>query len=111
MHDFTDDRPQPTLAFSSSWIDDPAAPEPIFGSATVFQLEGDCFGTMLEVVQLSLSEQGVEGTIDGPVEPGTVVSLGFEAPGHPARRGAVIGCIRCEHGWKVGIEFDGRDAA
>jgi hypothetical protein len=106
MHDST-----VQLGFSGVLLAGTHASEPIFGAVTVFHLEGERFGSMQEVVELSLSEVGVEGLSADPVEPGAVVSLGFEAPGHPARRGEIIGCVRCEGGWKVGIEFDLCEAA
>lgn len=101
----------PQHGFSGALLAGTSASEPLSGAVTVFHLEGDRFGSMHEVVELSLSEVGVEGFSAEPVAPGAVVSLGFEAPGHPARRGEIIGCVRCDGGWKVGIEFDVREAA
>ena len=101
----------PRTEFASAWLAGNRDFHSIPGSATVFHLEGDDFGVMHEVVELALCGDGVEGTATKPVVPGSVVSLGFEAPGHPARRGEIVGCVRCEDGWKIGIAFDAQAAA
>ena len=81
------------------------------GSVTVFHLEGEEFGLMHEVVELQVSDEGINGRSTNPVSPGSVVSMGFEAPGFPARRGEVVGCVRCPQGWQIGIEFHASTAA
>lgn len=102
---------EPRSEFVSAWLAGNRQSHPIPGSATVFHLEGDDFGVMHEVVELALCGDGVEGTSPEPVVPGSVVSLGFEAPGHPARRGEIVDCVRCDEGWKIGIAFDAQAAA
>ena len=110
--DFTNDSIHPPRSeFASAWFAGDRESHSIPGMATVFHLEGDDFGLMHEVVELSLCGRGIEATSPQPVVPGSVVSLGFEAPGHPARPGEIVGCVRCDEGWKIGIAFDERIAA
>jgi|AJXC01.1.fsa_nt_gi hypothetical protein len=111
MSDIYDSISEPRSKFTSAWLGGNRDSHSIPGAATVFHLEGDEFGIMHEVVELTLCGHGIEGTSSAPVIPGAQVSLGFEAPGHPARRGEIIGCVRCEEGWKIGIAFDERAAA
>ena len=101
----------PSSEFASAWLEGHRDAHEIPGSATVFHLEGDQFGLMHEVVELSLCGEGVEAISNDPMAPGAIVSLGFEAPGQHARRGEIVGCVRCESGWKIGIAFDGQVAA
>ena len=97
--------------FSASFVHKGRDATAIPGSVTVFHLEGEEFGLMHEVIELSVSDEGVNGRSTEPVSPGAVVSMGFEAPGIPARRGEVVGCVRCHEGWQIGIEFHNNAAA
>jgi len=82
-----------------------AATRPIPGSATAFHLDGDRFGTMHDLVELAISEQALEARSHQAVPPGSRVSLGFEAPGNPARQGEVVACDPCGDGFRVGIRL------
>ncbi|MCH2161858.1 MAG: hypothetical protein MK085_08300 [Phycisphaerales bacterium] len=99
------------LEFSSDIVHNGRDATSIPGSVTVFHLEGEQFGVMQEVVELSVSDEGMNGTSVEPVSPGAVVSMGFEQPGYPARKGEVVGCIRCDEGWQIGIQFHANAAA
>ena len=97
--------------FSSALVHKGRNATAIPGSVTVFHLEGEAFGLMHEVVELRVSDEGINGRSSEPVSPGSVVSMGFEAPGFPARKGEVVGCVRCREGWQIGIEFHASTAA
>ncbi len=97
--------------FKTAWLWGLRVGGPVSGAATVFHLEGEEFGHMHEVMKISICSSGIEGFSKNPVIPGSVVSMGFESPNHHARRGAIVGCVRCEEGWKIGIEFDSQFAA
>ena len=101
----------PSMEFATQVVHDGNSASEIPGSVTVFHLEGETFGQMHEVIELSVSECGLDGRSSEPVSPGAVVSMGFEAPGHPARRGEVVGCVRHGEQWKVGIQFEANTAA
>ena len=97
--------------FKRVWLSGLRVGEPVLGSATIFHLEGDEFGQMYEVMEISICSSGIEGFSKYPVIPGSMVSMGFESPQHHARCGEVIGCVRCDEGWKIGIEFDNQFVA
>lgn len=101
----------PPSEFKTAWLSGLRVGEPVLGPATVFHLEGDQFGQMYEVMEISICRSGIEGFSKNPVIPGSVVSMGFESPSLHARRGEVVGCVRCDTGWKIGIEFDNQFAA
>lgn len=82
-----------------------AATRPLPGGATVFHLDGDRFGSMQALVDLSISEDVLEARADEQVPQGSVISLGFESPGTPARRGEVVHCDRHGDRWHVGIRL------
>ena len=82
-----------------------AATRPLAGSATAFHLDGDRFGTMHDLVELAISEEALEARSLQAVPTGARVSLGFEAPGHPARQGEVVACDPCGEGFRVGIRL------
>ena len=46
-----------------------------------------------------------------PIEPGSKVSLGFEAPGYVAKRGEVVACLELGSTFRVAIRFEQRLAA
>lgn len=81
------------------------------GAATVMRVAGDQFGEMHELTMLDVSAEGFGGTSDTPIEPGAIVSIGFEAPGYPARRGEVARCLPCGNGYRVAVRFENRLAA
>ena len=67
---------------------------PIDGSATLFHLDGERFGEMHSLVELAISDQALEGRAATPLSAGAAVSLGFEAPGTPARSSSAIPVAR-----------------
>ncbi len=81
------------------------------GVATVFCIAGERFGEMYELHMLDISAEGMGATCDSPIPPGSLVSIGFEAPGHLAKRGEVLDCRPCGHGYRVAIRFDSLAAA
>lgn len=82
-----------------------AGTRPLPGCATVFHLDGDRFGVMHDLVELAISEQALEARSLDQVPTGSRVSLGFEAPGTPAREGHVVACDPCGDGFRVGIRL------
>lgn len=81
------------------------------GAATAFGLEGEHFGIMHEMTMCDCSHGGIAAISDDPIHPGTVVSIGFQQPGMIARRGVVRRCEPCGEGYRVGIEYQMRQAA
>lgn len=81
------------------------------GVATAFQLAGERFGAMYTLRVVDFSSDGLGALSDTPIEPGTLVSIGFQAPGRIAKRGVVSRCLPCGDGYHVGIQFEARLAA
>jgi hypothetical protein len=84
---------------------------PSDGQATLFRLDGNHFGQMVELDIQDYSYGGCGGVSDTAVEPGTMVSVGFSMQGATARRGVVVSCRPCGHGYRVGMRFEARMAA
>jgi hypothetical protein len=78
---------------------------PIDGVATAFRLGGERFGDMHELRLIDYSHSGLGAVSDTVIEPGTPVSIGFQAPGYTAKRGEVVACHPCGHGYRISIEF------
>lgn len=81
------------------------------GVATAFQLAGEQFGAMHTLRLTDYSHDGLGAMCDTPIEPGTLVSVGFQSPGRVAKRGVVTRCLPCGDGYDVGIQFEARLAA
>jgi len=81
------------------------------GIATAFCIAGERFGEMYELRMLDFSEEGMGSTCDRAIPPGSVVSIGFQAPGFLARRGEVVHVQPCGNGYRVAIRFDALAAA
>jgi len=81
------------------------------GVATVFELAGDGFGRMHTLKMLDYSEGGLGAVSDTVIPLGSTVSIGFQAPGYIAKRGVVMRCAPCGHGYHVAIGFEQRLAA
>ena len=81
------------------------------GVATAFCVAGERFGEMYELHMLDISAEGMGATCDEPVPPGSLLSIGFEAPGYLAKRGEVLNCKPCGHGYRVAIRFSSLAAA
>ena len=84
---------------------------PIDGVATAFELAGDGFGRTHTLRMLDYSNDGIGAVSDTVIAPGTTVSLGFQSPGYPARRGTIARCLPCGEGYRVAVIFEQRMAA
>lgn len=81
------------------------------GCATAFCLGADIFGTMWHLTSLRYGTAGLVADAAEPIEPGSKVSLGFEAPGYVAKRGEVVACRELGSSFRVAIRFEERLAA
>lgn len=81
------------------------------GCATAFCLGGDSFGRMHALSNIDYSYGGLGADSMDAIEPGSVVSIGFQNPGCIARRGVVVRSLRRDRGWRVAIRFETRLAA
>ncbi len=84
---------------------------PMTARATAFELGGDGFGRTHALATVDCSAAGVGAFCDTVIAPGTCVSVGFDTPGSPARRGVVARCQPCGAGYRVAVVFEGRLAA
>ena len=83
----------------------------IDGVATAFELAGEHFGRTHALRMLDYSDAGIGAISDTVMSPGTAVSIGFQSPGYPARRGTIARCLPCGDGYRMAIVFEGRLAA
>ena len=81
------------------------------GAATAFRLSGQGFGASHELCLVDCSDDGLGAISDSVIEPGTMVSIGFQSPGVVAKRGTVLRCVPCGHGYRVAIQYQARMAA
>jgi hypothetical protein len=84
---------------------------PVQGVATAICLSSENFGKMHELSMLDYSFDGLGAISNTVLEPGMNVSIGFQSPGYPAKRGTVLRCIPCGNGYRVAIQFEARMAA
>ena len=84
---------------------------PVEGVATAFRLAGDRFGEMQSLKMIDYSWDGLGAISSAPLEPGTMVSLGFQSPGYMAKRGVVVRCLPCGDGYRLAIRFEALLAA
>ena len=84
---------------------------PMEGVASAFRLTGDSFGLMHDLKVSDYSQGGVGVLSDTPIDPGTLISIGFQQPGVVARRGIVRRCQPCGNGYRIGVQFELRQAA
>ncbi len=84
---------------------------PQSGVAAAYGAAGEHFGRRYVLRMLDASDQGMGARTDRPIEPGTVVTVAFAAPGHPVRHGVVTRCLACGEGYRVAIHFETRLAA
>ncbi|MBC24314.1 MAG: hypothetical protein CMJ32_10420 [Phycisphaerae bacterium] len=66
--------------------------DPMSGCATAMRVGGDQFGAMYELTDLVWSGDRLLARSSEPIEPGSIVSLGFQHAGCMARRATVYGC-------------------
>ncbi len=83
----------------------------IDGVATIFHLGGAHFGRMHSLKSIDYGPGGLGARSADPVEPGSLVSVGFESPTYTAKRGVVVRCMPCGDGYRVAIRFEHRLAA
>ena len=81
------------------------------GSATAFCLAGNRFGELHELRMFDYGEGGVGTFSQHTIEPGTVVSLGFQTSDILAQRGVAVACTPHGEGYRVAFRFEGRFAA
>ena len=81
------------------------------GAASALRLAGKRFGDIYNLRMLDCGEQGMGAISAEPIEPGTILSLGFEPTGYTARRGMVITCAPSDDAYRVAIRFQGTLAA
>lgn len=84
---------------------------PVQCEATAFRLSGEGFGRFHELRVTDMAHQGMGAICQTPVEPGSLVTVGFENPGYLARRGTVVRCTPCGQGYRVAVRFEQRLAA
>jgi hypothetical protein len=81
------------------------------GSATAFRLAGPEFGRMYDLHLQDYSHDGLGATCSDPIEPGSLISIGFQRPGYLARRGTVVRCLPTGDGYRLAVRFEQRMAA
>lgn len=84
---------------------------PIDGAATVFELAGNGFGRTHALRMCDYSMAGMGAFSETVIPLGTSISVGFQAPGYPARRGFISRCLPCGDGYRIAIAFENRLAA
>jgi hypothetical protein len=84
---------------------------PLSGAATAFRLSGQAFGETHELSLVDGSDDGLGAHSDSVIEPGAMVSIGFQSPGVVARRGTILRCTPCGNGYRIAIQYQGRMAA
>ena len=81
------------------------------GGATAICVGGEQFGQMHQLRLADCSDDGVGAISDTVLEPGTIVTLGFQTPGSLSRQAVVLRCQPCGEGYRVGLQFALRQAA
>lgn len=81
------------------------------GNASAICLTGDAFGRIHDLSLTDYSHDGMGAICEQWIAPGAEVSVGFAAPGRLARRGTVLRCEPCGHGYRVAVQFQARMAA
>ena len=84
---------------------------PLTGVAAAYGAAGDLFGRRYVLRMLDSSDDGIGARTDRPIDPGTIVSIAFAAPGQAMRTGVVMRCLPCGDGYRVAIRFETRLAA
>ena len=107
------DQPIPeTLRFERRTVDR----WPISGAATAVCIGGERFGRTYDLKLSDASSDGLGATCDMPLDPGTLVSVGFQGPAMNQgaggfRQATVLRCRPCGAGYRVGLQFALRAAA
>ena len=81
------------------------------GVARAARVAGERFGEMYTLKMLDYSPLGLGAACAQPIEPGTIVTIGFQEPGCTAQRGVVVRCLPCGDGYRLAIRFDASLAA
>ncbi|MCI0364872.1 MAG: hypothetical protein L0Y44_08680 [Phycisphaerales bacterium] len=79
--------------------------------ATAFRIGGQCFGQYCHLGVVDYCDDGLGALSDEAIEPGALVSVSFQSPGYGSKRGTVLRCVPCGHGYRVAIQFAARMAA
>lgn len=77
----------------------------------MIRVGGEHFGEIHDLKLIDYSQGGFGAFSDRPVEPGALVSIGFDMSGCIAKRGMVLSCRPCGHGYRVAVRFDRSIAA
>lgn len=109
--------------FNDATYDDDDAPAPLrlerrtvdrwpaHGGAVAVCLGGSRFGTEHSLRLADCSMDGMGAYSDTVIEPGTLVSVGFQVPGMSTRQAVVLRCQPCGDGYRVGLQYAMRQAA
>lgn len=81
------------------------------GTAIVTDLSGEHWGERHDVDLVDLGAGGLGAISDRPMPPGTAVSVVMRDKLHGFRRGVVVRCLPCGHGYRLGLAFEQRMAA
>ena len=84
---------------------------PMQGKASAICVAGETFGEIFDLRMLDFSPGGMGAMSDRPLPPGMIITVGFQEPGQPARRGTVTRCQPWGDGYRIGIVFQMRLAA
>ncbi|TVQ56035.1 MAG: PilZ domain-containing protein [Phycisphaerales bacterium] len=84
---------------------------PVNVLGTAFELGGTDFGRTHDLQVTDFSEGGLGAISGSSITPGSIVSIGFSAPGMIAKRGTVIRCQPSGEGYRIAILFEQRMAA
>lgn len=84
---------------------------PVDGAATALRIAGEHFGRIHDLALIDYSHGGMAATSSEPIEPGALISIGFQPDGLTARRGTVLRCFPCGDGYHLAVRFEQRLAA
>ena len=84
---------------------------PVNCAASAICLQGELFGRVYDLQVLDFSDGGLGATVQEPVDPGALMSFGFEHPGYTAQNGRVLGCQPITEGYRLAVRFEGQVAA
>lgn len=79
---------------------------PAGGLAKAYRIAGERFGEAYTLRMIDSSRDGIGAMCSWPLEPGSVVSVGYPAPGYPVQTGVVLRCLPCGDGYRLAIRFD-----
>ena len=80
-------------------------------AASAFCLQGELFGRIYDLQLLDFSDGGLGAMVQEPVDPGALMSFGFEHSGYTAQHGRVLSCQPTVGGYRLAVRFEGQVAA